>query len=256
MSGIQQMFLGGGPFVFTATVSADTANYNLKTQAIAAGWNQTSPLFATVTVNSGVYLYSTSTSTYAFDTGATFPSGSQLSLVNNGFVVGAGGAGGHGDQGGIVSGNGSSTAGGVGGPAIHAQADLSITNNGTVGGGGGGGKGYLGGSAGTAGVPSGNGNYNGAGVNGTAGTKTAVGTGGAGNNNAGFYGGNGGNGGKLGATGAISTAALAGDNVTYGTTGTQQAGGTGGAALVTESGVTVTWAVAGNRYGTPFSAEP
>jgi hypothetical protein len=43
-------------FAFNATIATNTQNYNLRTAAIAAGWNQTDPLVATVTINSGVYV--------------------------------------------------------------------------------------------------------------------------------------------------------------------------------------------------------
>lgn len=133
-------------FTFNATISANTSNYNLRSAAVAAGWNQTVPLNATVTINSGVFVSSTSTSTRAFDTGATFPSGTALALINNGTILGRGGNGGNG---GGVDGNGNSyppTGGGGGGPAFIAQYAITLTNNGTIGGGGaggGGGNGYI-----------------------------------------------------------------------------------------------------------------
>ena len=128
-------------FVFTPTISANTANYNLKSAAIAAGWNQTSPLQATVTINSGVYVYSTSTGSYAFQTGSTFPAGSTLALINNGIILGMGGLGGTGYS--ILPGytNVAPTAGAVGGPAMLLQQAITITNNGVISGGGGGGGG-------------------------------------------------------------------------------------------------------------------
>ncbi len=69
------LMVNGGvtPFNFTPTISADTLNYNLRAAAVAAGWNQTDPLNATVTINSGVYVGSSNTSGYGFDTGVTFP---------------------------------------------------------------------------------------------------------------------------------------------------------------------------------------
>jgi hypothetical protein len=118
-------------FTFNQTISSNTTNYNLKSAAIAAGWNQTSPLIATITINSGVFVYSTSTGTYGFDTGSTFPSGTSLSLVNNGTIQGQGGGGGTGNAG----------TGGGGGPAFIARHAISVRNNGTIGGGGGGGGG-------------------------------------------------------------------------------------------------------------------
>ena len=81
-------------FYFTPTISGNTTNYNIKSSAISAGWDQVRPLNATVTIGAGVYVYSTSTGAYAFQTGSTFPSGSLLRLDNYGTILGAGGAGG------------------------------------------------------------------------------------------------------------------------------------------------------------------
>jgi hypothetical protein len=126
-------------FVFNPTISSHTFNYNLKASAIAAGWDQTSPLSSSVTINAGVVVGSAilSNGYYGFDTGAGFPSGSTISLINNGYIVGAGGTGGQGGDGrGQWAGNGSG-----GSPALLAQHVISITNNGIIGGGGGGGGG-------------------------------------------------------------------------------------------------------------------
>lgn len=124
-------------FTFNQTISSNTTNYNLKSAAIAGGWNQTSALNATITINGGVYVYSTSTGTYAFDTGSTFPAGTSLNLINNGIILGRGGDGGNGG----VNQNGQGGAGGAGGPAFIARYATNVTNNGTIGGGGGGGGG-------------------------------------------------------------------------------------------------------------------
>jgi hypothetical protein len=114
------------------TISSDTANYNMKSAAIAAGWNGTSAATINCTINSGVYVYSTSTGSYAFDTGTSYPTGCTLNLTNNGTIIGKGGTGGNG---GLSCNNGS-----TGGPAFIAQRAINITNNtGTIGGGGGGG---------------------------------------------------------------------------------------------------------------------
>lgn len=123
-------------FYFTPTISSNTANYNLKAAAIAAGWDQVVPLNATVTINSGVYVYSTSTGAYAFQTGSTFSSGSLLALVNNGTILGMGGKGGDGSNASLGGLNGY-----VAGPALLAQYAITVTNNGVISGGGGGGGG-------------------------------------------------------------------------------------------------------------------
>lgn len=119
------------PFVFVDTIASDLTNYNLRTRAIAAGWNQTRPLDARVKINPGVVVSANSTGVYAFDTGATaYPAGSTLRVdTTSAFVIGMGGAG-------------STGGGGTGGPAVRVNLP-TIWNNtsGTIGGGGGGGGG-------------------------------------------------------------------------------------------------------------------
>ena len=126
------------------TISSNTNNYNLwnsKGGAYSAG-NTT----INVTINSGVTIGSTSTGTYAFDTGTGWASGDTITIINNGIVKGKGGNGGDGadvtnnSSGGLVS-SSAAGAGGAGGSAFRAQFATSITNNGTFAGGGGGGGG-------------------------------------------------------------------------------------------------------------------
>ena len=104
----------------------------------------------TITVNAGVYVYSTSTANYALTiTGGT--TGDTITVVNNGFIMGMGGAGS----------NYGAQLGSPGGPAIDISgigtASITINNqNGYIGGGGGGGKargnyGYIGYGGGGAG---------------------------------------------------------------------------------------------------------
>jgi len=85
----------------------------------------------TITVNSGVYVYSTDTATPALTiTGAT--AGDTVTLVNNGFIIGKGGNGT--ETAGFNASNGS-----PGGPAMSLGYNISITNNSFIAGGGGGG---------------------------------------------------------------------------------------------------------------------
>ena len=142
-------FAGGGPYIFNATIAADAHNYNVKTQALAAGWNGASPLKATITINSGVVVGSTSTGTHSFDTGSSFPANCVCTIINNGKILGKGGAGGNGSDGTstrVHHGFGSHPNGydgGAGGPALRVDSTCPTTvyNNDTVGGGGGGGGG-------------------------------------------------------------------------------------------------------------------
>jgi hypothetical protein len=134
-------------FEFNDIISSDTTNYNLKEAAIAAGWNKVVPIIATVTINSGVIVGATTSDRYAFDTGADFPSStgwftveSALTIINNGYIVGHGGAGGsYGfNRTGIPS-DFSDRTGGPGGSALLAQFRTTVINNGLIAGGGGGG---------------------------------------------------------------------------------------------------------------------
>ena len=269
-------------FVFNTAITSDVYNYNMRAAAVGAGWNQVTPLRMTVTVNSGFVVGSGSTGVAAFDTGNTFPAGTTLALINNSYIVGAGGEGGRG--GGDGDGGGSGTGGYAGGPALNAQYPLTVTNNGTIGGGGGGGGGaqpfvygifgygmgagttYIGvcgggggGGAGRyAGQPGrdGDGSSTWADVNGgntfTGGAGSLTGGGGGG---AGQYGNYGGGGGSLGQPGTQSSSGsvpyYAGSEDAPGNTGGGGApanpGGAAGAAAVNSGNIT--WVSVGTRLG-------
>ena len=264
------MLLAGG-FAFNYVISADTANFNVRTAAIAAGWDGIAPLKATVMVNAGVYVYSTSTASPAFDTGTPFPSGSTITLINNGYIYGMGGAGATGGRS-IPPSPMAETpaAGSSGGPALNAQAAITVVNIGVIagggggggggggayrdsggwfnsgGGGGGGGQGYNGGALGSGGSAGGAGTIAAANGNaGTAGSKTANGTAGSGGaSGGGEVGGDGGNGAALGATGSSGTAGTAGAD---GAAGSGSAGGSPGNSVTGNSNIT--WTVTGTRTG-------
>jgi hypothetical protein len=129
-SGNYALTVNLAPFAFSPTLASTTTNYNVYSAAQAAGWDGTRPLLATITVPSSGVVGATSTGVYAFSTGSGFPAGSVIALVNNGTIVGVGGAGGN-----------WGTVGSAGGPALLAQFPLTVTNNGTIAGGGGGGGG-------------------------------------------------------------------------------------------------------------------
>jgi len=126
----------GRNFTFIKTIASNTQNYNLATDATAAGWNGIAPLIATVTVDTNVYVWSDTTSTAAFATGGPFPTGSTVSIINNGFIMGRGGDGAN------MTGASQGTKYGTnGGPAMTLNYNVSITNNSYIAGGGGGGDG-------------------------------------------------------------------------------------------------------------------
>ncbi len=154
-------FTPNSEFVFSATIAVSTNNYNVKTAAIAAGWNEVSPLIATITVDGGVVVGSTSVSTAALDSGTTFPVGSSIAIVNNGTIKGKGGDGNAcrwvSASSGYWASNGGPEAGGT---AIKTTITTTITNNGVIAGGGGGGAftgGYTAGGSTDGGVAGGGG---------------------------------------------------------------------------------------------------
>jgi len=234
-------FLRGYGFVFNQTISVDTTNYNLRASAVAAGWDQVAPLFATVTIASGIVVSANSTTAYAFDTGVTFPAGSALALINNGgFIVGMGGRG---------SGFGQTV--GDGGPALRAQAAISVTNDdGVIGGGGGGGGSGIppgqtmrGGGGGRSGRTNSAGGPTNGGIAGQAGTFTQGGSSGGGSAGGTTAAGTSGstNGGGGGGWGAAGGSGYFSDDATV------APGGLGGAAVVGNSNIT--WIATGTRYG-------
>jgi hypothetical protein len=135
--------LYGTSSAFTFTISSNQLNANLRTLAVAAGWNQSSAVNATI--GSSVYVWSDNTSTPALTIDGSWPGG--VTLVNNGYIMGKGGTGGS------ASGYLTWYEPGAGGPALSiGTSGLTITNNLYIGGGGGGGGTlYAGGGGGGAG---------------------------------------------------------------------------------------------------------
>lgn len=206
---------------FTGTISTNQTNLNLATWASANGWNGSSA--ATITIAAGVYIYSTSTGTPALTTG-NFPNG--LTIINNGYIMGMGGAGG--EQG----------VGNAGGNAISLSVATSITNNSYIGGGGGGGGGGYklpvasfaragggGGQGGGAGGGTGGGAGGAVGASGSNGTASGGGS-------ANAYAGGGGGGRAYPGTGGAARDPSLYNQFGLGATG----GGSGGAQLVTIGG--------------------
>jgi hypothetical protein len=248
----------------SVTYSASATDVTLALGSISGYAAGTSDI--TVTINSGVYLYSTSTGNSGLTiTGGT--SGDTLTIVNNGFILGRGGNGGGavggpalslsypatinntnpaayvaggGGGGGSAGGGGGGAGGGTGGsPAGGAGGGIGASGSpggGNASGGGGGGSGGAGGGQ-VQGPPKGSPTLGGGGgggriLPGTGGTGIEGGQGRGGNggpaNNAGSNGTNGGGGGG-GGWGASGGAAGPG------------AGGGGGGKAVTLNGNTVTW---------------
>lgn len=121
------------------TVSQSTNNYTINPALFtSAGWDGVSALSAQVTILSGVIIGSSSSITPALEITGEYPAGSSITLINNGRIQGAGGAGGT---------DGTTAAdydGRPGGTAIFVSPfalinTLVVNNFGQIWGGGGGG---------------------------------------------------------------------------------------------------------------------
>lgn len=139
--------LQGKANAFQTTIYESAANINVATFCFNNGWSGASKV--QLTINSDVWVYSTNSNKAALIIDGDFPGG--LSIINNGFIVGAGGTGG---------GINSITNGNDGGIAISTIIPLNIRNDGYIAGGGGGGgaayfsddkKHYVGGGGGAGG---------------------------------------------------------------------------------------------------------
>jgi len=127
------------------TISSSQQELNLQTYLTGQGWDGSTPVV--LTINSGVYLWSNSTSTAGLIISSAFDN--KLIIYNSGYIIGKGGNG------------GTAGAGSAGGPALSNSATgLIFTNNSgayIAGGGGGGGSGKGGGGGGAGGGNGGNG---------------------------------------------------------------------------------------------------
>ena len=135
----------------TVTLASNTTDYTLGTAQIPgyiAGKTD-----VTLVVDNGVYVYSTNTANAGL-TIATLNAADTVSIVNNGYIIGMGGAG-------VLRNNGTS-----GGPALSITRNITITNNSYIAGGGGGGGGLHGKL---------NGGYGGSSGGGGAGGGSAIG---------------------------------------------------------------------------------
>jgi hypothetical protein len=254
--------------LFSYTISSNASQVNLRSNAIAAGWNGSSAL--AVTINSGVTIYSGSTGSYAMVIDGSYAGG--VTLTNNGTILGKGGDGAQGAASGNTGCYGfasfSTGTAGAGGPALQISSAVTIVNgSGRIsggGGGGGGGAGYsasssncsygFGAQGGGGGGGIGNGAAGAAGSSvasaGSAGSLTGAGSGGSGGiwpscNNGSMYAGNGGAGGSWAASGSNGTCS---GNPTCNTYCGSSNGAAGGAA--TSGASNVTWTSTGTRNGT------
>lgn len=276
MAGVHNMMVGGGGRVLVnITISANTQNYVLNT-AKATGY-QAGVTDVILTINSGIYVGSSTTAGIALDVDTSWSSSDTVTIINNGYIVGCGGAGANG-----VGFSSTFCNGAVGGPALRAQRAVSINNaSGTIGGGGGGGGGGAsssvpagGGSQNAAGGGGGGGQGSGGGAggsykdsfnydpcagltdifvytssSGSAGSTASPGGGGAGATYGTPVGGTGGTGGTFGAAGNNGGA---GNNAAFTTIAgyTAGTGGAGGNCTTSGSNANITWTSTGTRLGT------
>ena len=202
-----QMFVGGGITPVSLTISSDTANYNIFTSA----GSPVVPVAVRLTINASINVYSTSTATYALDTGTGWATGSTITIANAGKIIGRGGAGGNGGYWIASVTYAGATAGSNGGTALRVQYATTITGAGVIvaggGGGGGGGGNILPGYILGYGGNGGGGGYNGAGgsngftASGGTGTFVGGGLGSVGNPSSGTSAGGVGGDGGYGTTG-------------------------------------------------------
>ena len=117
----------GKTWTFTRFLAsgADNTDVNLRNWCISAGWNQVSPVV--ITLDTNAVIRSTSTASAALTIDGSFPNG--LTFINNGYIIGKGGAGG------MIGIN----APEAGGTALSVSTACTFYNYGTIGGGGGGG---------------------------------------------------------------------------------------------------------------------
>jgi rubredoxin len=222
--------VGGG--TFSATINSNQQELNLRTWALGAGWDGSSA--ATITVGSGVYIWSDSTSTSALTINGSWPGG--VTVINNGYIMGNGGVGGAGQG---LNNSNPAESGWAGGVAISIGISVTIDNTNAsayIGGGGGGGGGGEG-QVGKTGYGGGDGG-GGAGGGPSAYGSAAGGTVGAAGGTDGNGGGGGGSGGGGGMPGFDATSGGGGGRIFPGTggSGAYGIGGNGGSSNAAGSG--------------------
>jgi len=226
-------------------ITSNAQNYNVKTKAeteLGYSIDVDNPVNIIVNVLAGVSVGSGSTITQVGEgydlyriqtitgpalTIPALPEGCSVTIINNGYILGCGGVGGHSNY----------RNGQTGGTALHVRHPTTIINNSIIGGGGGGGSGYYSSSDHIMGGGAGAG-YNGAPGQryGYHGTRRWLPNG---NLLTGNYGGNdprSGRGGDLGQPGKAGN-------------GTKSQSSPGAAGFYIDGNSFVTWQVAGDRRG-------
>jgi len=124
----------GKSSIIDIAITTNSANYVLN-PAVVPGYvaGQTA---VQVTISAGVYVYSTNTTNAAL-TVSGFIAGDQVTIVNNGYIIGKGGNGASGVS--WAYPNAVFTPAGAGGPGISLAYGVTVINNSYIAGGGGGG---------------------------------------------------------------------------------------------------------------------
>jgi hypothetical protein len=239
-------------------ITSTQTNYNL----YSAIGSPTSPVTVYVTIASGVQILASANTNYAFNVGS-FPTGSKIYIINNGYIIGRGGQG----LGKTNSyyGQGSIPSYAYGGPAFYTSVPIIFDNTyGVIGGGGG--AGGVGGSTGgdcscsgcgCGSYSNGNGISGGGAGYGSAGSGICTYTVGCGFSGALTYSGAGGLS-TAGGPGCVSNAGASGGLGASGASGSGGSicgwvqagsgpGASGGSAVV--GNANITWINTGNRYG-------
>jgi len=132
---------GSGPtyWEYTKTITGTVYNYDILQDAQVLGYPGNVPIYFTL-INNGTLL-SSDIGYYALSCGQ-LPAGGFVTVINNSYIVGKGGAGGTGAPSGVcgcIAGD----PGGLGGPAmgVYTGSNVKLLNYGVIGGGGGGGGG-------------------------------------------------------------------------------------------------------------------
>lgn len=134
------------------TISSNQQELNLYNYVTSLGYNKNLNVGpVTVTINSGVYIWSDNTSIAALTTGEQYSN--KLTIINNGYIIGKGGEGGCQR----ASGDTINAAGKPGGPALSLVCNATIINNSYIAGGGGGGSSMGAGAGGGGGAGGGKG---------------------------------------------------------------------------------------------------
>jgi hypothetical protein len=243
----------GSRVVISLAIIANVQNYDIYTNR--GGTYQPGTSDITLTVSPGVFVGSTSTSTYALSAPNQFSPGDTVRIVNNGTILGAGGNG----AATLPSSNiGPGQAGSAGGNALLVQRAVTVQNAGVIAGaGGGGGSGATGSvfsprpgrqggpftSAYMGGTGGGGAGYNAgaAGVDGTAVNPPRTFTAGASQAGTLTTGGNGGT--------ATAPGQAGGAGGGRGATGVTTSGSGGAAGYYVVGNANVTWQATGTQQG-------